>query len=363
MCYRWTNFFPAKYFLFSMFLSCTLVWGQANPAAAPPVKNPPSAAADDDDRPVPPSASAAAVPPDAAVLTIKGLCPESAKLGDSAADCKRVITRAEFEKVARAIQPSLTPVVKRQLLGLYPRLLIMTHEAEARGLDKEEYFQQMLAYARMQILTQQLTHQVQEEAARVPEPAIADFYQKHPENFTQYSLERVFIPRAKQEPPPASKLSEAAEKEREKNAELEMTNLAEVLRTRAAKGESFETLQKEAYQAAGLKSNPPNASMGKIRRTGLPPGHDAVFNLKVGEVSSVFSDSGGHTIYKVDAITMETQSEAKDEIHNLLQSQRMRESMEKITGPFSTELNDAYFDSGQASPVRGSKPESSGTPK
>jgi len=55
-----------------------------------------------------------------------------------------------------------------------------------------------------------------------------------------------------------------------------------------------------------MKSNPPNASMGKIRRTGLPPGHDAVFSLKAGEVSSLLTDSGGHYIYKVDAIGMES---------------------------------------------------------
>jgi hypothetical protein len=361
MRFRWTGFFLVKYFLFFSLSLGTLVWGQAKPTDAAPAKSPASAS-DDDDRPVPPSPSAAAVALDAPVLTIKGFCPDSAKPGNSTADCKKVITREEFEKVARAIQPSLSPVVKRQLLSLYPRLLIMTHEAEARGLDKEEYFQQMLAYARMQILTQQLTHELQQEAANVPEPAIADYYQKHPETFTQYNVERIFIPRAKQEPPPAAKLSEAEEKEREKNAELEMTKLAEALHARAAKGESFETLQKEAYQVAGLKSNPPNASMGRIRRTGLPPGHDAVFNLKVGEVSSVFSDSGGHTIYRVDAITMETQAEAKDEIHSLLKSQRMRESMEKITGPFSTEVNDAYFDVAKGS-AQGSAAGTTNSPK
>jgi hypothetical protein len=335
------------FFFASCFLFGTLAWGQAKPAAAPP---PTSSTADDDDKPVPPPPAAAAVAADAPVLTIKGLCTaDSAKPGEnSGAGCKTVITRAEFEKIARAIQPSMTPVVKRQLLGLYPRLLIMSHEAEVRGLDKEEYFQQMVAFARMQILTQQLTQRVQEEAAKVPEQEIADYYKKNPEAFTQYSLERIYIPRMKQEPPPPAKLSEEAEKDRQKNAEAEMTKLADALRARAVSGESFAALQKEAYQTAGLKSNPPNASMGKIRRTGLPPGHDAVFSLKTGAVSQVLSDAGGHYIYKVDGISMETPADAKDEIHNTLQTQRVREFMEKIQGPFSTEVNDAYFGTGAA---------------
>ena len=164
---RWLIFFWTICFLFGI-----SAWGQGKPAAVPQEKTPVSVQ-DDDDKPVPPPPATSTVPADAAVLTIKGLCT-----GDSAkpagATCQTVITRADFEKIARAIQPALTPVVKRQLLGLYPRLLIMTREAELRGLDKEEYFQQMLAFARMQILTQQLTHRVHEEAAKVPEQEIAD---------------------------------------------------------------------------------------------------------------------------------------------------------------------------------------------
>ena len=208
-----------------------LAWGQSK-AATPPQATSPAAVADDDDRPVPPPPAAAAVASDAAVLTIKGLCPDNpAKPGEaSGAGCQTVITRAEFEKIARAIQPSLSPVVKRQLVSLYPRLLIMSHEAEVRGLDKEEYFQQMFAFARMQILTQQLTRRVQQEAAKVPAQDIADYYQKNLESFTQYSLERIYIPRFKQEPPPSQRLSEAAEKERQENAEADTTKLAEAMR-------------------------------------------------------------------------------------------------------------------------------------
>ena len=341
------SFFLAVGFLFGI-----LAWGQAKPA--PPTRTP-AADADDDDRPVAPPPAAAAVAPDAPVLTIKGLCPgDPAKASETfRAGCQTVISRVEFEKIASSIQPSLTPVVKRQLLGLYPRLLIMSHEAEVRGMDKEENIQQMLAYARMQILTQQLTRRVQSEAAKVPEQDIADYYRKNPDNFMEYTLERIYVPRLRQEPPPNAKLSEEAEKERERNEEAEMTKLAQVLRARAANGESFVVLQKEAYQGAGLKSNPPNASMGKIRRTGLPPGHDFVFLLKTGEVSQLMSDSGGHYIYKMDATTTESLADAKDEIHNILQSQRMKAFMDRIQGPFSTEANDAYFGTGPGSGASG----------
>src|SRR5579864_2708677 len=80
------------------------------------------------------------IPMDAAVLTIKGFCPEQ-KPGSDAA-CQTVITRAQFEAIAGAIQPTMNPVVKRQLASLLPRLLVMTHAAEVRGLDREPQYEQ-----------------------------------------------------------------------------------------------------------------------------------------------------------------------------------------------------------------------------
>jgi parvulin-like peptidyl-prolyl cis-trans isomerase-like protein len=333
------------FFFFSFFLS--QAWGQGKPAAPPPTKAP-SVDPDDDDKPVPPPPGAESIAMDAPVMTIKGLCPKdpSKPAELSGRDCKTVITRADFEKVARAIQPSLSPVVKKQLLNTYPRLLIMSREAEAQGLDKEEYFQQMFEYARMQILTQQFTRRIQDDAAKVPEQSISEYYQKNPEPFREYTLEKIYIPRMKQSPPPAERLSPEAEAEREKNAELDMTKLAELIRARAAAGEDFEALQKQAYQSAGLKTNPPNASMGKIRKTGLPPGHDSAFALKPGEVSQVISDAGGHYIYKMVSTDMETLAEAHDEIRNLLKGKKIHETMEKIQGPFTTETNEVYFGTG-----------------
>ena len=42
--------------------------------------------------------------------------------------------------------------------------------------------------------------------------------------------------------------------------------------------------------------------MEKVRRTMLPANHQAVFGLKVGEVSEVITDpNGGHYIYKSSA--------------------------------------------------------------
>jgi hypothetical protein len=88
-----------------------------------------------------------------------------------------------------------------------------------------------------------------------------------------------------------------------------------------------------------------------VRRTGLPAGHAAVFDLKPGEVSQVLSDSGGHYIYKLNSKTVMTLDQATGEIHSKLQNDRMRESMEKFSNSFKVDTNEAYFGAGAAGPM------------
>ena len=129
---------------------------------------------------------------------------------------------------------------------------------------------------------------------------IEEYYKKNPEAYEQFSLDRLFIPRNKQpaaenkdeakEPEKMTeeqqKAKEAADKAKQEKGEQELTKLADSLRQRAAAGEDFAKLQKEAFEAAGRKVENPTVNLPKVRRTGLPPAHAAVFDLKVGEVSA-----------------------------------------------------------------------------
>ena len=118
----------------------------------------------------------------------------------------------------------------------------------------------------MQILTQQLQRAVQEEADQVSPQDLDAYYKNNPEAYEQFSLDRLFVPRYKQAQPAekstenAEKLTEeqqkakeAADKAKQEQGEQELTKLAEGLRERAAAGEDFTKLQKEAFEAAGIK--------------------------------------------------------------------------------------------------------------
>jgi len=372
-------------------LTGTLAWGQAaqsapppQPAQAPAPTAPargivsatpgmpgPQAAASPD--------TSASVPATAAVITVNGVCPAQPKPGAakdaaakaapakaSVADCKTMITKAQFEKLAGAIAPNTTPQQKKQLASVLPRLIAMSNEAKKQGLDKTPQFDETVKFVKMQVLTNQLQRRIQEEAAKIPDADIEKYYKDNAQAFEQYNVDRLFVPRTKQGENEAKedeeqkdekltdeqkKAKEAAEKAKADEAEQSMTKLATDLRARAAAGEDIAKLQKEAFDAAGMKIESPTVNLPNVRRTGLPAGHAAVFDLKAGEVSQVISDSGGHYIYKVNSKSEMSLDQARNEIHGRLQNDRMRERMEKLNNSFKVETNEAYFGPGGVGPM------------
>ncbi len=311
-------------------LFASLAWAQTKPTEG----------AQDDGQRAGKTGAPATVPMDAPVLTIKGFCP--GKSGAQVADpksCVTVITRAQFEEMAAAVRPNLSASVKQQLASIYPRLLVMAQKSEELGLDKQPPYAQMIAFSRMQILAQGLTRRL-EQISDISDGEIADYYHKHGEDFDEYSVERIFVPLRKQEAVSEGKSQSEADM---RSGQVELTELAESLRNRAIAGADFMDLQKEAYAAAGVTITSFSTTLGKLRRSGLQATYAAVFELKVGEVSNVVSDAGGHYIYRLAAKERIPLEAAKGEMVRTIQSQRAQAELEKINHSYSAETNDAYF--------------------
>lgn len=308
-------------------LIAAMAWAQTNSAAPATGKDSGQQAA----------APGATVAPDAAVLTIQGLCAEPAPAAGSAnSNCATVVTRTQFEELLLMLRSDKDPQTRHELTSAYPRLLVMAHEAEHRGVDKELRFQERLRFARLQILSQELIRQLKEEAARVPERDIVDYYRQNTSQFEQVSLDRIVVPNRAQGTKQGT-LNEAG-----------LTKLAETLRARAAAGEDFSKLQREAYKAAGLSGDTePHPRMDKLRRRGLPPAHASAFDLKPGEVSPVISDVSGHYIYKLESRETESVEAVKGEISKTLRQQRLEKLVHDVQQPFTTDVNQAYFREGK----------------
>jgi parvulin-like peptidyl-prolyl isomerase len=373
-----------------------LAYGQAAapaPAGQPAQTPAPPAAAGQPAQPgqAEQSAGAAAAPaatpkpaevaPTDPVITLKGLCQDPSKEGSA---CQTVLTREQFERLADALQPNMSPSVKRQLASAYAKMLAMSMAAEKKGLDKQPQFEQMLGFARMQILSQVLSRNLQEESQKVTDEDLEKYYNDNKPAYDEADFQRIYIPKTKQAPPPpkpasaaaktgsaattgaAGKTSAAAKKplsqeEQQKAGEAAMKKVAESLHARAAAGEDFEKLQKEAYLAAGIKGNAPQVKMEKTRRTALPATQGAVFDLKPGAISELLTEPSGYYIYKMVSKQTLPLDKVKAEIKNTLSGQRYRDSLQVVQQQGTPELNNAYFGAprppGMPLPPNGGKPQ------
>jgi len=334
------------------YLVCLLLAGLAYGQAAQPATPPAAGAkAEQSASAAPDKAPEIKVGPDDTVITLKDFCADASHQGEA---CKTVITRAEFEKVTEAIQPGMPPALRRQMATNYTRMLRLSAAAEKRGLDKGPSFDEKMALARMQILARALSDALQADAGKVSDGDIEDYYKKNEATYEQATFARIFVPRAKQIVNPAA-APKAGEKtsapttapppptdDQKKAAEEAMKQVAADIHARAVAGEDPDKLQKEAFVAAGLPNNATNTKMEKVRRSTLPANHKAIMDLKPGEVSEVISDpNSAYYIYKMVSKETLTLESVKTEIHNLLASQRYRDSMQGFQG--NAELNDAYF--------------------
>jgi hypothetical protein len=341
-------------------LFTAFAWGQAaKPAAPAPHKPAPPAAALDAK-----AAEPAKIAPDAAVITIQGLCDNPPADKSKAADCKTVVTRAEFEKLVDALGPTMAPTARRQLATRYANALVMVHEAHKMGLDQSPRFEELMRVMRVQVMNQELGRVLQEKAAQVPDKDVEDYYHKNDAAYQEADLQRLYIPRSKQVEPPKEKLSDEETKKRQQEAEEAMKKEAETLHARAAAGEDFAKLQDEAYASAGIKAKPPSTSMGKVRRTSLPPDQASVTDLKPGEISQLISNPSAYFVYKVGEKDTLPMDKVREEIVGTLRQQRLQDSMQAVQQSATPTFDENYFavptgPTPQGMPIlpRGAKPQ------
>ena len=271
------------------------------------------------------------------VITLNGFCAEARQ---QRAAWKTVITRAQFDKLVDALQPGMSLSLRLNVANAYARNLRMAAVAEQRGLDKTPGFEEALHYARIQLLAQDLTRALQAEANDISDGELEDYYEKNLPVFEEATVARIFVPHARQgagvgETGPGSSAGRDSGDE-------SMTRVAGDIRVRAAHGEDPDKLQIEAYAAAGVSRTKVNTKLEKVRRTTLPPQHEAAMDLKAGEVSEVFSDpDGAHFIYKMTSKRTLAFDEVKAEIRAGLSTHRYRDSMRGFE--MDNVFSDAYF--------------------
>lgn len=290
-----------------------------------------------------PAAAAAPEPevaPGATVITIDGVCEHPA--ADKPADCKTTISKAEFEEAIKAIQPTIPPAAqRRQFANRYAMLLIFADQAHKQGLDKSPKFEEQMKLTRMEVAARMLGQDMQEKAGTVSDAEISDYYTQHAANFEQVDVQQVFLPHAKQPPPPAK----AGTPPPAKPVITEEATRTEIegLYKRAVAGEDFAKLQTEAYTFAGIKNKPPDTKVKGLKRGTLTPNRAVVFELKPGDVSKVVTDPTGYFIYKLDKKDTVPMATVRADIENVVKTQKMQAAIKTMQGSATPKFDDTYF--------------------
>ena len=325
------------------------------PPNAPPPQTqpmrPPAQSAEHDQAAIP--ATSSKVSPAAPVITIHGLCPagQTVPAKDADASCKTVITRAEFEKLSDSLQPNMPQQLRQQLANQYPQILFMAQEARKRGLENDPHYLAVLKFTKMELLRMELQRSMEEQAGKVPESELQDYYKNNKADFEQAAISRVFIPKSQQTNTPNNGTTPQEVQKLREDSTAAMAKVADDLHARAAAGEDLDKLQKEAYEAAGVKAPVPPTLNSKARRAMLPASQSSVFDLKPGELSPVINDSQGFVFYRMQSKTNLPLPEVREEIKTMLRDARLQAVRSKMDNAVSADLNKDYFGEPQKAPA------------
>jgi hypothetical protein len=268
-------------------------------------------------------AKPAELTPESVIITINGVCPAATP----AENCKRAVTRAEFDRVLAAVNPDLPMEERRRLAAQYVQLLTLANEAEKQGLDKEPVFAERMRLERLRLLAQSAQIKLQ-ETSKPAEQDVENFYADNSSRFEEFSLRRIVIPKT------VGGEAKIAE----------MKALADKIHARATAGEDPDKLEAEAYATAKMPGAPPSTNLGWKRRGAMDPRHEPqIVALKAGQLSGVIEDAQSFYIYKVDAKRIIPLATVKDDIERGLAGQATENKVRALLGNVRVDMNEAYF--------------------
>ena len=278
--------------------------------------------------------------PDTPVITIQGLCEKLGGNGATPADCKTVITRSDFEKVAPANLPGPQ---KKRVADQYIQALILAEKAHESGADHSPEFEKQMAFLRLRALATAGYQDLQKQASNVSDSEVEDYYKQHIADYKAISFDKLYVPKQKSLETSAQKPNDPELQKKREASEVEMKAEADKLRARAAAGEDFAKLQQAAYDFAGIKQAPQSTHMENQRKSSVLPADAAIFDLKKGDVSEVFNDPAGFMVYKVTDTKDLPVATVHDEIARTLQAEKLKAAMDGLQNSVKTTLDESYF--------------------
>ncbi|HEV7519749.1 MAG TPA: peptidyl-prolyl cis-trans isomerase [Candidatus Angelobacter sp.] len=308
----------------------------ATPTASPTPQATPPTLLKRDERP-------AELPPDAAVISVRGLCPANTSPAitntvASTKDCNISVSKQQFDNLVKSFNTSnqaVTPAQRRGLGEKYVELLVFSEAARAAGIENTPTYVEVMRVLRLKTLGDLYLNQLAEEYRNPSPQDIEAYYQGNQQKFEGSKLSRIYIPTNIPDP------QATAEKKQEYQRKVQQ--VVDDTQARAAKGEEMSKLQKDAYVALGITAAPPSTDLSLARHGTFPPKIDQeIFSRKAGEVFR--SDEGtGHMIYRVESRQTSPLESVKAEIVQQIYRQKMEAKTKELNAPVHAEFDEKYF--------------------
>jgi hypothetical protein len=180
----------------------------------------------------------------------------------------------------------------------------------------------------MQVMASSLYRRVEKLAEDVQESELSSYYAEHSAAFTQGEIQRIVLLKANASGSPVDLVM--------------LKSKAEELRARAAKGEDFEALQKEAA-ALNSGSSPSWTKTATVHRGGLPSVEAGVFDVKPGEVTPVVDASGAFEILKLLSLKPIPLDSVRAELKTALTNGHLQLLMKDATNDVTANFDLAYL--------------------
>lgn len=260
------------------------------------------------------------------VITLQGACKSGSESG-----CVTAVSREQFEQMANSVKPGMTTDAKRNFAVQYGKILAFSDQARALGLQNEPRFQEILQFVTDQLLVESLNEHFSNEYANPSDQKIEEYYKENSHQFQQANLQRVIIP------------SQPASSDIKKPTDAEQKAYVDKVRQQWVAGADPATLQKEALSRVGLTGSVPDVNLKDHTPGMIPQQQQAIFEMKPGEISQPFTDTGASYIYKMVSQNEKPLSEVKVQIAKTIHDQMMRQKIEELTEAVKPTLNEAYF--------------------
>jgi hypothetical protein len=288
-----------------------------------------------------PAAPGPAIEPTQPVISIHGLCENSAAgAAMEPSSCMTVVTRDQFEELMNSINltgQSFSPAALRNLAQTYVQFLAFERAARKAGLEDNAQFAELMRWLRLRTAADLYRRKLGEEFRNPPQEEIDAYYKEHLSSYDRITIARILVPR------------EHPTNQEDKDFEQKALEAAKQAHERAAKGEDPDEIQKDAYVSLGLVSPPPTA-MGPLKRSDfLPEESDELFLLKTGEVSKLELEAASYVIYKITRNEPLPESKVEDDIAREISRRNVADAIRSVTDAVHSEFNEQYF--GPSEPV------------